>query len=220
MADFRLRVTYVEKGRLVMLSHLEVARALERAVRRADLPFAVTQGFSPHMKQAFGAALPVGVGGMCEIFDVSLTEYVPPMEALKRLQAVSAEDLMPVDACYITKDDAAASVAYPICTYEAVIGRVGQVGEGAAEEPLAEGLTMPEEIRIVRKKKEKVLCPADFLIGEMKAEGNRLTFTLESKDTGSLRPDVLLEAMLEGTGLCATSIMRVAQAAKPEAPSA
>ena len=49
MADFRLRVTYRMAGRLVMLSHLEVCRALERAVRRADLPYAVSQGFSPHM---------------------------------------------------------------------------------------------------------------------------------------------------------------------------
>lgn len=216
MADFRLRVTYAETGRLVMLSHLEVARALERAVRRADLPFAVTQGFSPHMKQAFGAALPVGVGGTCEIFDVSLTEYVDPAEVLARLQAVSVAELWPLAAEYITKDDLAASVAYPICTYEAVIGRVGQEGEGLEGEALAEGLTVPEEIRVVRKKKEKILCPADFLIGGVEAQGDKLTFTLESKDTGSLRADVLLEAMLEGTGLCATSIMRVAQAAKPE----
>lgn len=61
MADprlFRLRVTFRETGRLAMLSHLELARALERAVRRAQLPFAVSQGFSPHMRIAFGAALP------------------------------------------------------------------------------------------------------------------------------------------------------------------
>ena len=48
MADprlFRLRVTFHETGRLAMLSHLELARALERAVRRAQLPFAVSQGF-------------------------------------------------------------------------------------------------------------------------------------------------------------------------------
>ena len=88
MADFRLRVTYAETGRLVMLSHLEIARALERAVRRAGLPYAVSQGFSPHMKQAFGSALPVGVGGLEEIFDVSLTDYVPPEEALARLRRV------------------------------------------------------------------------------------------------------------------------------------
>ena len=123
MADFRLRVTYAETGRLVMLSHLEIARALERAVRRAGLPYAVSQGFSPHMKQAFGSALPVGVGGLEEIFDVSLTDYVPPEEALARLRASSAPDLMPHAARYITKDETAASAAYPRSTYEALLER-------------------------------------------------------------------------------------------------
>ena len=86
MADprlFRLRVTFRETGRLAMLSHLELARALERAVRRAQLPFAVSQGFSPHMRIAFGAALPVGVGGTAEIFDLFLTDYVPALRALE-----------------------------------------------------------------------------------------------------------------------------------------
>ena len=92
MADprlFRLRVTFRESGRLSMLSHLELARALERAVRRAQLPFAVSQGFSPHMRIAFGAALPVGVGGTAEIFDLFLTDYVPAPRALAALQEAS-----------------------------------------------------------------------------------------------------------------------------------
>lgn len=176
MADFRLRVTYAETGRLVMLSHLEMARAMERAVRRAGLPYAVSQGFSPHMKIAFGAALPVGVGGMNEIIDVSLTEYVAPEKALAALQAASAPDLMPHEARYVTKEDAAASVAYPISTYEAVL-------DGCAE-----GLALPEEVRVVRKKKEKVLVPAEFSCAPMKAEGNTLTFVLEAKPTGRLAP--------------------------------
>ena len=80
---FRLRMTFCKQGRLAMLSHLEVARALERAVRRAGLPFAVSQGFSPHMKIAFGAALPVGVGGTHELADLQMTRYVPVDEALE-----------------------------------------------------------------------------------------------------------------------------------------
>ena len=98
MADprlFRLRVVYAKRGRVAMLSHLEVARALERAVRRADLPFAVTNGFSPHMRIAFGAALPVGVGGTAEFFDLFMRSYVAPDKALAALQAASAPDLMP-----------------------------------------------------------------------------------------------------------------------------
>ena len=73
---FRLRSTFIERDRLALLSHLEVAHTLERTVRRAGLPFAVSQGFSPHMKIAFGAALPVGVGSTCEVFDLQLREYI------------------------------------------------------------------------------------------------------------------------------------------------
>lgn len=190
MADFRLRVTFSKTGRLGMLSHLELARALERAVRRADLPYAVTQGFSPHMKIAFGAALPVGVESVCEIFDVSLTDYVAADEALARLRAASASDLMPSDARYLQQGEAAASVAYPVSRYEA------RLTVAASE------LRVPDSISVVRKKKEKTLVPAEFIrsmtFGAEEGENPEcvLRFELEAKPTGSLRPDVLLGAMV------------------------
>lgn len=189
MADFRLRVTFSKTGRLGMLSHLELARALERAVRRADLPYAVTQGFSPHMKIAFGAALPVGVESICEIFDVSLTDYVAADEALRRLKAASAPDLMPSAARYLQQGETAASVAYPVSRYEARL-----------TVPACE-LSVPQAITVVRKKKEKTLVPSEFIramefgLPEEGAAGV-LRFELEAKNTGSLRPDVLLDAMV------------------------
>lgn len=181
--NFRLRVTYGKSGRLALLSHLEVIRALERAVRRADLPFAVSEGFSPHMKIAFGAALPVGVGGTDEIFDLQLRSYVPDGEALAALQAASVPDLYPKTANYIESSAAAASVAYPFSTYEAEYNA-----------PI-ESLVVPETITVVRKKKEKVLPVGEFLIGPVQCDGNVVRFTLESKPTGSLRPDKLLEVI-------------------------
>ena len=183
---FRLRVEYCKQGRLALLSHLEIARALERAVRRADLPFAVSQGFSPHMKIAFGSALPVGVGSTCEIFDLQMTRYVAPEKALAALQAVSVPDLMPYDCRYIGPRDAAASVAYPVAAYRAELSR-----------PPEGGLPVPDEVRVVRKKKEKVIAVADYLAAPLAVDGADVTFELEAKPTGSLRPDVLLAATLE-----------------------
>lgn len=183
---FRLRVEFCKQGRLALLSHLEVARALERAVRRADLPFAVSQGFSPHMKIAFGAALPVGVGSTCEVFDLQMTRYVPPERALAALQDASVDDLMPHACRYIGPRDAAASVAFPVAAYRALLSRAP---EG--------GLVPPAEVRVVRKKKEKVLRTADFLVSGPQVEGAVASFELEAKPDGSLRPDVLLRACLD-----------------------
>ena len=178
---FRLRATFVEQGRLAMLSHLEVAHALERTVRRAQLPFAVSQGFSPHMKIAFGAALPVGVGSTCEIFDLQLTDYVSPAKALAALQAASVPDLMVQECSYIESSAPAASVAFPFSTYEVCF-----------DAPVSH-LVVPEAVTIVRKRKEKTLVVDDYLAEPFALEGNRATFTLEAKPTGSLRPDVLLQ---------------------------
>lgn len=194
---FRLRCTYVEQGRLAMLSHLEVAHTLERTVRRAKLPFAISQGFSPHMKIAFGAALPVGVGSTCEIFDLQLTRYVAPDEALAALQQASVPDLMVQECRYIEGKAPAASVAFPLSTYEVLF----DAQPGAIE--------VPEAVSVVRKRKEKTLAVADYLAKPFEIRGNRATFALRALPTGSLRPDVLLEHCTIDAAV--VSITRIAQ---------
>ncbi len=182
---FRLRATFCKQGRLAMLSHLEIARALERVVRRAGLPYAVSQGFSPHMKISFGAALPVGVGGTKKIFDVQLVRYLAPEKALAALQDACPADLM-VKACrYIEPRDAAASVAYPVSSYRALLSCA------PADFPVV------ERVVVQRKKKAKELIVSDFLVGDVVVRGSVVEFTLESKPTGSLRPDKFLQACVD-----------------------
>ncbi len=182
--QFRLRIVFCKQGRLALLSHLEVARALERAVRRAGLPFAISNGFSPHMKIAFGAALPVGVGGTRELVDLTLTEYVNPGIALEALRRASVPDLMVLECAYVESKAPAASAAFPISTYEVVFSSAPA------------SLPVPAQVRIVRKKKEKALNVEDFLVGKPCLKGRVLTLSLEQKPTGSLRPDKLLAACL------------------------
>lgn len=212
MADprlFRLRAVFVKQGRLAMLSHLELCRALERAVRRAKLPYAVSQGFSPHMRIAFGAALPVGVGGTHEFFDLFLESYVAPQKCLEALRAASASDLMVQSCAYVGHSEPAASVAFPLCTYRVDFSH------------RVDALAVPEEVKVVRKKKEKLLTVAQYLVGsvEVSEDGMSASFTLEAKPEGSLRPDVFIASCVEaseGEGLLAEGfrivrLTRVAQ---------
>lgn len=199
---YRLRVFFQKRGRLAMLSHLELARALERAIRRAKLPYAISQGFSPHMKIAFGAALPVGVGGLHECFDVQLTRRIDPDDALEALKAASVHDLMISECGYINSKAPSASVAFPFATYRAELSHV------PAREPI-----VPEVIQVIRKKKQKDLVVSEFLVGEPRWEGTTVTFELESKPTGSLRPDKFLAALLEDEDVSVVSVMRIGQRA-------
>jgi radical SAM family uncharacterized protein/radical SAM-linked protein len=67
-----VRVRFGKLGRLVALSHLETMHAVLRAVRRAGLPTAFSQGYHPKPRVSFGPALPVGVESHCEYLDLEL----------------------------------------------------------------------------------------------------------------------------------------------------
>ncbi|MFB3819350.1 MAG: TIGR03936 family radical SAM-associated protein, partial [Candidatus Methylomirabilales bacterium] len=68
-------------GGLRFLSHLELMRALQRALRRAGIPVASTQGFNPQPRLSLAQALAVGVEGLCEPGELDLRQRMAP-EAL------------------------------------------------------------------------------------------------------------------------------------------
>jgi len=80
-----VRLRYAKLGRLVALSHLETIHTLVRAIRRAGLTVAFSQGYHPKPKVSFGPALPVGVESVCEYLDIELVGQADPADVGARL---------------------------------------------------------------------------------------------------------------------------------------
>lgn len=93
MNEQRIRVTYRKASRLRFTSHLDVLRAWERALRRAGLPLAYSEGFTPHPRLAFAAPLPLGFAGDAEVFDATMAVRVVVSEFQQRLQYQTTADL-------------------------------------------------------------------------------------------------------------------------------
>ncbi|MBM3119258.1 MAG: DUF2344 domain-containing protein [Chloroflexi bacterium] len=74
----RLRLKFSRGEELKFLSHLDLMRLWERALRRAGLPLAYSEGFTPHPQIALAAPLAVGVTSQTELMDVFLSRWVPP----------------------------------------------------------------------------------------------------------------------------------------------
>ena len=74
----RLRLTFTKEGTTRYISHLDLARALERALNRAGLPVAYTQGFNRRPRLSLAAALPLGYTSAAEIADIWLTQTTDP----------------------------------------------------------------------------------------------------------------------------------------------
>lgn len=79
----RLRLAKGEEVRF--LSHLELSRAVERAVRRAGLPVALSEGFHPLPRISFASALAVGATSEGEYADLILREEMAAEEVQERL---------------------------------------------------------------------------------------------------------------------------------------
>ncbi len=80
----KIQFEFQKVGELRYLSHLELMRALQRALRRASVPLAYTQGFNPQPKVSVAQALSVGVEGLRELGEVELTSRVDPADLLAR----------------------------------------------------------------------------------------------------------------------------------------
>ena len=82
-----LLVRYAKRGKMRFASHLDVARAFERGVRRAGLPIAYSAGFTPHPKISYAGGAPTGVASEAEYLSLTLTSRTEADAVLERLNA-------------------------------------------------------------------------------------------------------------------------------------
>ncbi|HIP73461.1 MAG TPA: DUF2344 domain-containing protein, partial [Anaerolineae bacterium] len=83
----RLRLTFSKGGAARYISHLDLARALERALHRARIPVAYTQGFNRRPRMQMATALPLGYTSEYELADILLRERMEPEEMCRQLMA-------------------------------------------------------------------------------------------------------------------------------------
>ena len=68
----RLRAEYEVGPDHRFLANLEMMHVMERALRRAGIPYHLSEGFNPHIRLSMGTVLPVGIWGKKEYFDLEM----------------------------------------------------------------------------------------------------------------------------------------------------
>jgi radical SAM-linked protein len=192
---------YGKTGRLRFLSHLEVTRASERSVRRAGLAYAVTQGFNPRMKVAFGPALPVGTAGLAESYDVWLTRFVPLAEALDALRMATPEGLAPIEARYVSEREPSLAATLTLAEYEVVLGGLDADPDrirSGLEAVLADGRLTLQHKGTPKVFDLTVFLPKEPTVGEYPG-GSMVRMTTRMGASGTLRPEALINEAIRRT---------------------
>lgn len=95
-----VRVRFAKYGAVKFIGHLDVLRYFQKAVRRAGLKIAYSQGFHPHQIMSFASPLGVGITSEGEYMDMELVAEYTPKEIVERLNEVMAEGFF-VISCQI-----------------------------------------------------------------------------------------------------------------------
>lgn len=74
----RLRIRFSRGEEIKYISHLDLLRLWQRALIRADIPLAYSEGFNPHPRMSLAAPLALGVTGEAELMDIYLAKWSSP----------------------------------------------------------------------------------------------------------------------------------------------
>lgn len=194
----RVRIRYSKQGKVRFLGHRDVARIWERVWRRAGVPVAYTEGFSPRPKMAFGLALSTGYESDCEYIDVEiddaqLADYPVDMNTLPERLSLALPPGMEVQVANpLARGGESLQQAVTSCNW--LIETTG-VSRDQLEEAVAQALAA-DEIMVTRERKGKQvrddLRPAVFDLAV--SDDHILTAELGTQPR-SLRPSELLAAL-------------------------
>lgn len=196
----RLRFAYPKSSRLAFLGHLEVVSTIERSIRRAGLPFAVSHGFARRMRIQFTSALPVGVSSRAEYFDLFLVERIDGRGALEQLSRASPAALRPTRACYV---DGALPALEAWLDRSSWLLDLGPALDGALVDDAIAALCERGTFTYMRGEKEKTVdVRAGYVSHETARANGSLMLGLETLlgPTGALRPEAFIRAALAGVG--------------------
>jgi radical SAM-linked protein len=192
----RLRVRFTKLGKVRFTSHRDVARIWERSIRRAGLPVAYSQGFSPHARIAFGLALPTGAESLAEYLDIALDEAVDVDTMPAVLSGALPPGFVAVAAAEVEPHSESLQQAITSCSWE--LDAVGVDPDTVAA--AVDRLLAADTIVVTRERKGKPV-EDDLRPGILALEmvgagplGTRLRAELGARPR-ALRPSELLAAL-------------------------
>ncbi|MFN2496831.1 MAG: TIGR03936 family radical SAM-associated protein [Pseudonocardiaceae bacterium] len=193
----KVRLRYAKRGKLRFTSHRDVARAFERALRRAGLPMAYSQGFSPHPKVSWVGAAPTGVASEAEYVEIQLVSHADPERVRAELDAALPDGLAVLDAVLAGPGGLAERI-------EASRWRIEVPGVGAVQ---------------LRQAVTALLATPQVLVERVAKEGKRcldVRAAIVSLEVGEHPVQPPGHHHLSGCGILTTVVRQVSPAVRPD----
>ncbi len=201
----RVRIGFTKGAGVRFVSHLDLMKAFERAVRRAAIPIAFSEGFNPHPKMSFASALAVGVTSDAEYMDIDLRENVAAEEIARRLMSVLPPGITIRSACMVPDNSPALMSVVNRTSYEVRARATAPVTQAVLLECIDE--TLKQNQLVIEKNTKKGLKPKDIrpgiinLTGWLAGEDVCFDMLLLTGNEGNIRPEEVVQGLIRAAGL-------------------
>lgn len=202
-----MMAVFEKSERLRHIGHLDIQRAVMRALRRSGLPVSYSKGFNPHILLTFASALSTGAAGRREIMDVQLDRDVTPEEFMAAMNGALPPEMQVSFAKVLDDRHVALMAQVQAADYTMTI-----LDEAAAAQLIAAlpAFLAQESILTMRKTKsgmkETDIRP---LLLELRGEENVLHAVMTLTERLACKPNMLIEAMSAFAGIEIPRVMVV-----------
>ena len=210
----RIRCRFSKKDDMVYVSHLDLVKFFGRAMRRANVPIAYSQGFNPHPIMSFATALGIGVASDAEYMDIQLDREIEAELFVKTVNDTLPKGLRILACKYIDKSEKSlmSIVARSVYAIEIELGKI--MSKENIEKEI-DGFLKQDEIiyRKERKKKNKgkrykkiievdirqSMCNIEVL--SIAGKKVIIKMILAAGSENNLKPEVVITKLNEMTGV-------------------
>ena len=195
LSKYRIKFTKGEKVKFI--SHLDFMRTFNRAVNRARIPIAYSQGFNPHPVLSFAMPLSVGVTSDSEYLDMELQDSMTGDEIIERLNSSLPEGIRVLKAVEVEKKDTLNNIT--MADYNVQV-ELSSAFNSNFDESLASFLQLDEIVmeKESKKKTRQVNIKPDIYhlsVNQQTNEVIELKMRLAAGSVSNLKPDLVIEAL-------------------------
>ena len=179
----RIQVKFIKQGSLRFISHHNLMKLFERAIRRASISVKMSEGYNPRPKIAYPLALPVGIKGIDEKLEMELCEQMDVSELETRLKKQLPEDMQitSVEPISSKVKSTVKDVTY------VVIPRDGKMPEAGITDEL-----LSKDAVIIQRKGKKRAFNIRPSIERIKTNSQSIDLDLKMTPEGMARPEEVL----------------------------
>jgi len=205
----RLAIRYAKRGRMRFASHRDLARAIERGVRKAGLPVAYSAGFSPHPKISYPGGAPTGSASEAEYLELSLTRECDPADVSRRLDAALPDGIDVIEV--VEAGAGSAAMRLEASDWEVILPGVEPAAAAAAvQEFLAASSVVVERmtskgLRRLDARAAVLTLRVDRRAGAGAGAGCAILRMIVRQMTPAVRPDDILAALAQSSALAPAS---------------